>query len=79
MGVLPIAIGFSAGAEAYHPLALAMVSGMLFSTFLTLTLVPVVYTLPARFTSIAGYEEYNQEPVKFDAEYKELITEGHLG
>jgi multidrug efflux pump len=49
-GVLPIAIGLGAGAEARRPLGIAVVGGMLFSTFLTLVLVPVVYTLLARFT-----------------------------
>ena len=49
-GVLPIAIGFGAGAEARQPLGLAVVGGMFFSTFLTLVLVPVVYMLLARFT-----------------------------
>ncbi len=49
-GVLPIAIGFGAGAESRRPLGMAVVGGMLFSTFLTLVLVPVVYTLLAKFT-----------------------------
>lgn len=49
-GVLPIAIGLGAGAEARRPLGLAVVGGMFFSTFLTLMLVPVVYTILARFT-----------------------------
>jgi multidrug efflux pump len=49
-GVLPIAIGLGAGAESRRPLGLAVVGGMFFSTFLTLVIVPVVYTLLARFT-----------------------------
>ncbi len=49
-GILPIAIGFGAGAESRRPLGIAVVGGMLFSTFLTLMLVPVVYTLLARYT-----------------------------
>jgi multidrug efflux pump len=48
-GILPIAIGFGAGAESRRPLGLAVVGGMLFSTFLTLILVPVLYTLLSRF------------------------------
>jgi multidrug efflux pump len=50
-GVLPIALGLGAGAESRRPLGLAVVGGLLFSTFLTLVLVPVVYTLLARFTA----------------------------
>lgn len=56
-GVLPIAIGFGAGAESRRPLGLAVVGGMFFSTFLTLVLVPVVYTLLARFTSARGLDD----------------------
>jgi len=51
-GILPIAIGFGAGAESRRPLGIAVVGGMLFSTFLTLVLVPVVYVLMARFTRV---------------------------
>ncbi|HXG01323.1 MAG TPA: efflux RND transporter permease subunit, partial [Bacteroidota bacterium] len=50
-GILPIAIGLGAGGEARRPLGLAVVGGMLFSTFLTLVIVPVVYTMLARFTN----------------------------
>jgi len=49
-GILPIAIGFGAGAESRRPLGIAVVGGVLFSTFLTLVLVPVVYRVLARFT-----------------------------
>jgi len=52
-GILPIAIGLGAGAEARRPLGLAVVGGMFFSTFLTLVLVPVLYTLLGRFTKEA--------------------------
>ena len=51
-GVLPIAIGLGAGAESRRPLGIAVVGGLLFSTFLTLLLVPVVYRLLARFTRV---------------------------
>ena len=43
-GILPIAIGFGAGAESRRPMGVAVVGGMLTSTFLTLFVVPVVYT-----------------------------------
>jgi len=46
-----IVIGLGAGGEARRPLGITVVGGMLFSTFLTLVLVPVVYTLMARFTA----------------------------
>ena len=50
-GILPIAIGFGAGAESRRPLGIAVVGGVLFSTFLTLVLVPVVYKMLSRFTA----------------------------
>jgi len=56
-GVLPIAIGLGAGAESRRPLGLAVVGGLLFSTFLTLVMVPVVYSLLARFTSVTEREK----------------------
>jgi len=43
-GILPIAIGFGAGAESRRPMGVAVVGGMISSTFLTLFVVPVVYT-----------------------------------
>jgi multidrug efflux pump len=55
-GVLPIAIGHGAGAESRQPLGIAVVGGMFFSTFLTLLLVPAVYTLVARFTHVGKAE-----------------------
>ncbi|HEY2953779.1 MAG TPA: efflux RND transporter permease subunit [Candidatus Eisenbacteria bacterium] len=48
-GILPIALGLGAGAESRKPLGMAVVGGMIFSTLLTLVVVPVVYTLLARW------------------------------
>jgi multidrug efflux pump subunit AcrB len=48
-GILPIAIGFGAGAESRRPMGVAVVGGMLTSTFLTLLIIPVVYTLFSDF------------------------------
>jgi multidrug efflux pump len=56
-GVLPIAIGLGAGAESRRPLGMAVVGGLFFSTFLTLLIVPVVYTLLARFTKVTKNAE----------------------
>lgn len=43
-GMLPIAIGFGAGAEARAPMAIAVVGGLFMSTVLTLVVVPVVFS-----------------------------------
>jgi HAE1 family hydrophobic/amphiphilic exporter-1 len=42
-GVMPIAIGIGAGAELRQPLGIAVVGGMLFSTLLTIYVVPATY------------------------------------
>lgn len=62
-GVLPLAIGFGAGAESRRPLGISVVGGMVFSTFLTLVLVPVVWSLLARFTRVETEEEEATEAV----------------
>jgi multidrug efflux pump len=49
LGVLPIALGLGAGAESRKPLGAAVVGGLFFSMIFTLVMVPVVYTLMARF------------------------------
>ncbi|HWN94081.1 MAG TPA: efflux RND transporter permease subunit [Methylomirabilota bacterium] len=48
-GIIPIAIGFGAGAESRRPMGVAVIGGMLTSTFLTLLIIPVVYTLFSDF------------------------------
>jgi multidrug efflux pump len=45
MGAIPIALGLGAGSMSRRPLGYAIVGGVLFSTALTLFLVPVVYSL----------------------------------
>jgi multidrug efflux pump len=45
IGIVPIALGLGAGAESRRPLGVAVVGGMLSSTFLTLYLVPAFYVL----------------------------------
>ncbi|NOT06720.1 MAG: efflux RND transporter permease subunit, partial [Gemmatimonadales bacterium] len=45
MGAVPIALGLGAGSVSRRPLGYAIVGGVLFSTALTLFLVPVVYSL----------------------------------
>jgi hydrophobe/amphiphile efflux-1 (HAE1) family protein len=46
---LPLALAFGPGAETRVPMALAVIGGVLVSTFLTLFVVPCVYELFARF------------------------------
>ncbi len=48
LDLVPMAIGFGKGSEANVPLARAVVGGLLTSTFLTLMVVPILYTLLIR-------------------------------
>jgi HAE1 family hydrophobic/amphiphilic exporter-1 len=44
-GLLPLALGLGSGAELQKPLALAVIGGLLLSTFITLVAMPVLYSL----------------------------------
>jgi HAE1 family hydrophobic/amphiphilic exporter-1 len=43
--MLPLAIGIGEGSETEAPLAIVIIGGLLVSTFITLLLVPVVYSI----------------------------------
>ncbi len=45
IGLLPMALDKSEGANLWNPLAITVIGGMLFATPLTLLLVPVIYTV----------------------------------
>jgi cobalt-zinc-cadmium resistance protein CzcA len=45
LGVLPIAIGWGAGAELQQPMAIALIGGLITSTVLTLVALPALYAL----------------------------------
>jgi hypothetical protein len=51
LDLLPMAIGLGRGSEANVPLARAVVGGLLTSTFLTLIVVPILYTIMNRDTT----------------------------
>lgn len=51
-GILPIAIGFGAGAESRRPMGVVVVGGMITSTMLTLFVIPVIYTV---FADVAAW------------------------
>jgi HAE1 family hydrophobic/amphiphilic exporter-1 len=48
LGMLPMALSQSEGAELRSPMAVAVASGLLFSTFLTLFIIPMVYSIVNR-------------------------------
>jgi len=45
LGLMPMAIGFGEGSEVRTPMAITVIGGLLVSTFLTLVVIPVVYSL----------------------------------
>ncbi|MEY2984910.1 MAG: Cation efflux system protein CusA [Cyanobacteriota bacterium] len=45
LGMMPLALGWGAGAELRQPMAIAIIGGLLTSTLLSLLVVPVLYSL----------------------------------
>ena len=48
LGMLPMALSHTEGAELRAPMAIAVASGLLFSTFLTLFIIPIAYSIVHR-------------------------------
>ena len=48
LGMLPMALSHTEGAELRSPMAVAVASGLLFSTFLTLFIIPIIYSIVNR-------------------------------
>ncbi|NVM25691.1 MAG: efflux RND transporter permease subunit [Desulfobacterales bacterium] len=48
LGMLPMALSHTEGAELRSPMAVAVASGLLFSTFLTLFIIPIAYSVVNR-------------------------------
>ena len=48
LGLLPMALGLGEGAEIRTPMALTVIAGLVSSTFLTLVVIPTVYSLVDR-------------------------------
>src|SRR5919198_2086982 len=64
LGMLPTAIGRAEGSEFRAPMAISVIGGVVTSTFLTLVVVPIVYTWMDRFTlkkrSAATYDPFRE-------------------
>ncbi len=61
LGMLPLAMSTGAGSELWSPMGVAIIGGLVFSTLVTLVLVPVVYAIFAkhgeRNKNLATYSE----------------------
>ena len=54
LGMLPMALSQTEGAELRSPMAVAVASGLLFSTFLTLFIIPIAYSIVRRVSYRRG-------------------------
>ncbi|HVS64160.1 MAG TPA: efflux RND transporter permease subunit [Thermoanaerobaculia bacterium] len=54
LGALPLALATGAGAESRRPIGAAIVGGLLFSTFFTLLVIPLVYLAMVRIAERVG-------------------------
>jgi hydrophobe/amphiphile efflux-1 (HAE1) family protein len=45
LAMIPLAMGIGEGAEIWQPMGVSIIGGLMFSTMITLVLIPVVYTL----------------------------------
>jgi multidrug efflux pump len=70
LGILPIALAIGAGSESRVSMGIAVIGGLIFSTFLTLMIVPAVYSYFSRKTAavsnVTEIAEFDEEtaPVK---------------
>ena len=67
LGILPIALALGAGSESRVSMGIAVIGGLIFSTFLTLLIVPAVYSYFSRKTAtvsnVTEQSEIKEEPV----------------
>ncbi len=61
LGILPLAMGLGEGAQSRVSMGIAVVGGMIFSTFLTLFVVPAIYTFISSETK--NIKDENQVPL----------------
>ncbi len=63
LGMLPLAISTGAGSELWSPMGVAVIGGLIFSTLVTLVIVPVVYAIFSkhgeRNKKLAVYSEFD--------------------
>jgi HAE1 family hydrophobic/amphiphilic exporter-1 len=45
LGLLPLALGIGSGGELISPMGITVIGGLVFSTVITLILIPVIYSM----------------------------------
>ena len=68
VGLLPMALAFGVGTEANQPRAIAVIGGLMVSTFFTLILIPTLYvTFEERFPRMIAPIENDGAPPRREA------------
>jgi HAE1 family hydrophobic/amphiphilic exporter-1 len=60
LALVPMALGTAEGTEMMAPMAITVIGGLLFSTLLTLLVVPAMYSLIARERKSTGKSKKNR-------------------
>jgi len=60
LGMLPLAMSRGEGSEIWSPMGIAVIGGLIFSTMVTLILIPVIYNMMLRRA------EKRKKPVEYD-------------
>lgn len=63
-GAIPAALAFGPGAESRNPMAIAVIGGVIFSTALTLYVVPCFYSVMSRFEGKKKHEKLLAEAME---------------
>jgi HAE1 family hydrophobic/amphiphilic exporter-1 len=63
-GAVPVALALGPGAESRNPMAIAVIGGVIFSTALTLYVVPCFYSVMSRFEKRKQHEELLAEALE---------------
>src|SRR5699024_4615854 len=89
LGVVPLALGIGEGSEIQQPMGIAVIGGLISSTFLTLYIVPVLYSFMDKETRSMNRhliapdgrvirELAVSEPARYKALYGESMTDNYL-
>ncbi|MBW2430748.1 MAG: efflux RND transporter permease subunit, partial [Deltaproteobacteria bacterium] len=66
IGAIPLVLATGAGAESRFTIGIVIISGVVLSTVLTLVLIPLTYSLLARFTSASNRIDLEIEALEHD-------------
>ncbi|MFC1725281.1 efflux RND transporter permease subunit [candidate division KSB1 bacterium] len=61
LALFPLTIGFGEGASLRSPMALAVIGGLVTATFLTLVVIPCVYSVMDRFGEMISFRKVNTD------------------